>query len=58
MERFFKYLNSFPIPLWLAMMFCAETPAHRTASPLQLNLRPGCIALRGQPDHWRQARGQ
>jgi len=32
METFFKYLNSFPIPLWLAMMFAPNHPITERAS--------------------------
>lgn len=32
METFFKYLNSFPMPLWLAMMFAPNHPLTERAS--------------------------
>lgn len=32
METFFKYLNSFPMPLWLAMMFAPDHPLTERAS--------------------------
>ena len=32
METFFKYLNTFPMPLWLAMMFAPNHPLTERAS--------------------------
>lgn len=32
MDNFFKYLNIFPMPLWLAMIFAPEHPATERAS--------------------------
>ena len=32
METFFKYLNTFPMPLWLAMMFAPNHPLTKRGS--------------------------
>lgn len=39
MERFFQYLNIFPMPLWLAMMFAPKHPLTERMS------RPGLLFI-------------
>lgn len=49
MENFFKYLNTFPMPLWLAMMFAPNHPfterASRSSSVLSIAAAHYVVAI-------------